>query len=378
MAGLLAAVVAYTSSFSVVVQGLRGVGASPEQAASGLLALSVVMGLCSIVFSWRTRMPVSIAWSTPGAAFLAISGVPEGGFAAAVGAFVITGVLLVISGALRPVARLIGKVPRSLASAMLAGILFDLCLAPVRAFAEMPWQGALIALTFIAVGLWKRLFAVPVTALVTIGLVVAAMPADFSFANALGTQPVFVMPEFRFSAMIGIAVPLFIITMASQNVPGFAILKLNGYEPAPAPIFTATGIATMVSAPFGASVFNLAAITAALCAGEEAGPNRRLRYLSGISSGLAYIVFGLSAGLIVAFAELSPVLISAIAGLALLGAFAASVHGAMENLEEREAAAIAFIVTASGISFLGVSAAFWGLVVGAGIMTVQHLLKKAR
>jgi len=376
-AGLLTAVIAFSSSFSVIVQGLRGVGASPAQAASGLLALSVVMGLCSIVYSWRTRMPISIAWSTPGAAFLAIAGVPEGGFATAVGAFLVTGALIVLTGLVRPLGRWITAIPRSLASAMLAGILFDLCVAPVRALAGMPVQAGLIIATFILVGLWRRIAAVPIAALVTILLVVlgpgaASLPGGADIAGA-----VFTMPQFHLSAVIGIALPLYVITMASQNVPGLAIIKLNGYDPAPGPIFVTTGLATIVTAPFGGCAINLAAITAALCAGPEAGPDKALRYLSGISSGLAYIVFGLAAGWIVAFAEHAPLLIGAIAGLALLGAFAASVQGAMEDAGEREAAAICFVVAASGSAFFGVSAAFWGLVAGAAILLMKRAVSSA-
>lgn len=371
-AGLLTAVIAFSSSFSVVVQGLRGVGATPGQAASGLLALSVVMGLCSIVYSWRTRMPISIAWSTPGAAFLAIAGVPDGGFATAVGAFVVTGALVIVTGLIRPLGRWITAIPRSLASAMLAGILFDLCLAPVRAVSEMPLQGGLIVATFVLIGLWRRIAAVPLAALVTILLVVIGPGAANLPGSADIAGPIFTLPQFHLSAIIGIALPLYVITMASQNVPGLAIIRLNGYDPAPGPIFVTTGAATIATAPFGGCAINLAAITAALCAGPEAGPDKTLRYLSGISSGLAYILFGLTAGWIVAFAEHSPLLIGAIAGLALLGAFAASVQSAMEDADEREAAAICFVVSASGIAFFGVSAAFWGLVAGSALLLFKR------
>lgn len=370
--GLLTAAIAFTSSFSVIVQGLHGVGATVDQAASGLFALSVTMGLCSILYSWASRMPISIAWSTPGAAFLAIAGTPSAGYPAAIGAFVATGLLILVAGLIKPFGRLITKVPRSLANAMLAGILFDLCMAPVRAAAAVPLDAGLIIATFLLVGAVKRLAAVPAAALVTMALILFRA-GDAVPGLASLTGPVAVMPQFDLSAIIGIGLPLFVITMASQNVPGLAILKLNGYEPAPGPIFVGTGLATALAAPFGALAFNLAAITAALCAGPEAGPDKRLRYLAGISSGAAYILFGLAAGWIVTFAAQAPLLIGTIAGLALLGALASSLHGAMEVVKEREAAAVCFLVSASGLAFMGVSAAFWGLVSGAGVLGLRRL-----
>ena len=196
--------------------------------------------------------------------------VDEGGFAAAVGAFLVTGALIVLTGLIRPLGRWITAIPRSLASAMLAGILFDLCVAPVRALAGMPLQAGLIIATFVLVGLWRRIAAVPIAALVTILLVVlgpgaASLPGAADIAGA-----VFTMPQFHLSAIIGIALPLYVITMASQNVPGLAIIKLNGYDPAPGPIFVTTGAATMMTAPFGGCAINLAAITAALDAEIDA------------------------------------------------------------------------------------------------------------
>ena len=371
--GLLAGFIAYSSSFAVNVQGLRSVGATPEQAASALLMMSVVMGIACILYSWRSQIPMNLAWSTPGAAFLAASGVPDGGFPAAVGAFVFAGALMLLVGLIRPLARVIERFPRTLANAMLAGILFDLCLAPVRALGEQPAAAAVIALTFILVAVWRRAFAVPAAALVTIAIIAWSLPSG---AAAEIEGPIFsgfVMPHFTIEAIVGLGLPLFLISMASQNLPGLAILQINGYQPAPRTLFVIVGLLTLTVAFAGAHAFSLAAITAALCAGEAAGPDRSLRYYAGISCGVAYVAFGLSAGVLVVFAGAAPLLIAALAGLALIATFAAAVKGAMEREDERDAAAIAFLVTASGIAFFGFSAAAWGLLAGGGVMALAKL-----
>ncbi|BDA85850.1 benzoate transporter [Aureimonas sp. SA4125] len=369
-AGLLAAFVGFTSSFSVILQGLGAMGATRLEAASGLMALSLAMGLCGIVLSLKTRMPVSIAWSTPGAALLATSAMPVGGFTAAVGAFVVAGMLVVLAGLVRPLGRLVGRLPASLANAMLAGILFSLCLAPVRAIAAEPMAGLSVAGTWLVVSRLNRLLAVPAAALVAIGIIAATHAGDLSALGTTHPAPVFVVPDFTLQSVIGIALPLFLVTMASQNIPGLAILKVNGYAPAPGPLFVATGVFSLGAAPFGGHAVNLAAITAAICAGEEAGPDRDRRFWSGVVSGLAYIGFGLAAGLVTAFASLSPLLIQAVAGLALIGAFSGAVHAAMAAPGEREAATLTFLVTASGIAILGISAPFWGLLAGAILLFV--------
>lgn len=373
-AGFLAALVAYSASFSVIVQGLSGVGASPEQVASGLLVLSVAMGLCGVAYSLLTRMPMNIAWSTPGAAFLAAAGVPEGGFAGAVGAFVVAGALTLVAGLIRPLARAIAAVPASLTSAMLAGILFPLCLAPVQAMAETPVAAGAIALTFVLVSIRRPLFAVPAATVVTIGFMIAAFPRGEAPLGPLLASPVFVAPQFHLSAMIGLGLPLFVISMASQNVPGLSIMRANGYRPAPGPLFATLGTLSAATAPFGVHSMILAAMTAALCAGDAAGPDRSLRWVAGVACGAFYVVFGLTAALIVAFAASAPLLVATIAGLALMPVFAASVRVALERDEEREAAAICFVTTASGIAFFGISAAVWGLAAGGLVLVLRRTL----
>ena len=371
-AGLLTAFVGFASSFAVVLQGLGAVGADPAQAASGLMALSMAMGLCAMLLSWRRQMPISIAWSTPGAALLASSGAPEGGFAVAVGAFLVAGLLVIAAGAWKPLGRLIAAIPASIANGMLAGVLLSLCLAPVRAVAAMPAYGLAIVVVWLLVGRWKRLLAVPAAALVAILLIVVDLPAG-QLSGSLWPTPVLTAPAFSFAGLVGIALPLFLVTMASQNIPGLAVLSVNGYRPEPGPLFAATGLFSLAAAPFGGHAVNLSAITAALCAGPDAGPDPQRRWWAAAIAGAAYVAFGLAAALVTALAAVSPLLIQAVAGLALLGAFSASIAGALADTGERDAAAVTFVVTASGITVMGISAAFWGLLAGAVVLLLGRL-----
>jgi benzoate membrane transport protein len=289
--GVLTAFVGFASSFAVVLQGLKGMGASDIQAASGLMALSVAMGLCGVLLSLKTRMPISIAWSTPGAAFLATSGPLEGGFAVAVGAFLVTGALIVAAGLFKPLNRAVSSIPAPLANAMLAGVLIGLCFAPVKAVAFNPWFGLPIVIAYFIGGAINRLAAIPL-ALVAFVFVIAfgvEIP-DGAFAHvgrAIWPAPELVAPQFSREAIMSIALPLFIITMAGQNIPGITVLRVNGYEPAPGPLFTTTGIFSLLAAPFGGHAVNLAAITAAMCAGEDAHRDPARRYAAAVRGAVA-------------------------------------------------------------------------------------------
>ena len=365
-AGLLAAFVGFASSFAVVLKGLTGMGASPAQAASGLMALSVAMGLCAIVLSLWRRMPISVAWSTPGAALLASSSVPHGGFPVAVGAFLTSGALIVLAGSWRPLGRAVAAIPTSLANAMLAGVLLNLCLAPMRAIAAMPALAMPVVLVWAVVWRVRRLYAVPAAVAAMAGVLIlhgggGAPPQWFA-------EPVWVAPVWTLPATIGLALPLFLATMASQNIPGMAVLAANGYTPPAGPLFRVTGVFTLLAAPFGGHAVNLAAITAALCAGPDADPDPAKRYWAAVVAGGAYIAFGLLAGAATGLIAISPpLLIEAIAGLALLGSLGGALMGAMRDAEEREAALIAFLTTASGLTFFGIGGAFWGLLAGVAM-----------
>jgi benzoate membrane transport protein len=370
-AGLLAAFVGFASSFAVVLKGLTAVGASPAQAASGLMAVSVAMGVGGIWLSLRSRMPVSVAWSTPGAALLASTGAMEGGFAAAVGAFLATGALLVAAGLFRPLGRAVAAIPAPLANAMLAGVLLGLCLAPVRAIAFDPAMGLAIVGTWAVVARLNRLLAVPAAVLVAGALVLATTPLPDGWQAQALPMPVLVAPVFTPAALVGIALPLFIVTMASQNIPGMAVLNANGYHPAPGPLFTRTGLLTLLGAPLGGHAVNLAAITAAICAGPDAHPDPGRRWIAAVVAGAGYIAFGLLAGAATTLiAAAPPVLIEAVAGLALLGAFGGALMGAVADPARREAAIVTFLVTASGLAFWGIGGAFWGLVAGGAMLVL--------
>lgn len=372
-AGLLAAFVGFASSFAVCVQGLTAVGATPAEAASGLMALAVAMGLSGIILSIRHRMPISVAWSTPGAALMATTGPLPGGFPAAVGAFLVVGVLIVIAGSWKPLGRLVGSIPAPLANAMLAGVLLGLCLKPVKAVAEAPAMGLAIVVTWALVARVRRVLAVPAAVIVAVVLIAATTTLPPSVAAGLVPHPVLVAPSFDLAAMVGLALPLFIVTMASQNIPGMAVLTVNGYRPDLGPLLRNTGGFTVLAAPFGAHAVNLAAITAALCAGPDAHPDPARRWVAAVVCGIAYVILGLLSGAATAFIASAPsTLIEAVAGLALLGAFGASLAAALGGAEDREAAVVTFIVTASGISFLGVSGAFWGLAAGGALMALTR------
>lgn len=371
VAGLLGAFVGFASAFTIVLAAYAAVGATPAQAASGLFAVSLGTGLLTILLTWRARIPITIAWSTPGAALLIATGMPEGGFPVAIGAFLVTALLLVIAGLAKPFGNAVAAIPKPLANAMLAGVLLDLCLAPMKAVGAQPELALPIILAWAVALRFARLYAVPVAVLVTaiiIGFAVE-LPPD---ALAGGwPAPLLIAPQFSWGAIIGIALPLFIVTMASQNVPGLAVMRANSYELKPGPAFVATGIVSGLIAPFGGHSVNLAAITAALCAGPEAHPDPAKRWVASLSFGIAFVVLAVSASFAATFIAASPpLLIQAVAGLALLSTLANSASAALADEKDRLPAVLTFVTTASGLSFFGIGAAFWGLIAGGTLMAL--------
>jgi benzoate membrane transport protein len=372
-AGTLSAFVGTSSSFAIIIAGLTAVGATQGEAASGLMALSFSMGLCAIFLSWKMRIPISIAWSTPGAALLASAAVPEGGFPVAVGAFIFCAFLIILAGSFRPLGRWVAASPGPLANAMLAGILLPLCFAPVKAVGQFPLIGLAIFVTWAVVARFRKLLAMPAAVLVAIGGIIVATGGEVSLEGDIWMLPQFIMPEFTVAGLIGIGLPLFVVTMASQNIPGIAVLNVNGYTPDANPLFRWTGFFSLLSAPFGGHAVNLAAITAALCANEDADPDPARRWQAAFIAGFLYILFGLIAGAATAFISAAPpILIEAVAGLALLGALGSSMSAALSAVEDREAALITFLTTASGVGFFGVSGAFWGLIAGGAMMALSR------
>ena len=371
-AGLVAAFVGFASTFAVILKGLSAVGASDAQAASGLMAVSIAMGMAGVVLSLTTRMPVSAAWSTPGAALLAATGPAVGGFPAAVGAFLVVGALIIAAGLIKPFGRLVAAIPSPLANAMLAGILFGLCLAPIKGLIEAPGPTAAIILTWLIVSRWRRLYATPAAAIVAALLIGFGGSGQGIGLGELTPQWVWTTPIFSLGAIVSLALPLFIVTMASQNLPGLAVLSAYNYKPEPGPLIATTGVFTVLGAPFGAHAVNLSAITAAMCASPEASPDPAKRWVAALTAGAAYLVFGPLAGGVTRFVSGSPILVESVAGLALLSAFGSALHNALADVSEREAALATFLVSASGVGFYGIGGAFWGLLAGGAILVLTR------
>ena len=371
--GVTVAVVGFASSFPIVLLGLAGVGASAHEAASGLSAAALAMAAAGIVLSLRFRMPISVAWSTPGVALLAVTGADAGGFAAALGAFALAGALTVLAGMWRPLARAVAAVPAPLAQAMMAGVLLNLVLPVFRALPQAPLVVAPILGCWFVVSRFSRLFAVPAAALVALGLVLT-MGTPVTLAGPWLTLPQPMRPDLTLGAVIGIALPLFIVTMATQNIPGLAVLRANGYAPPPGPCLRTVGAASVISAPFGAPATCLAAVTAALCTSPDAHPDPAQRWWAAIFAGLFYAVFGLFAGVIVAVAQAAPeYLLASLTGVALISVFGNSAAAAWTPEPTREAAVVTFVVTASGVSLAGLGAPVWGLAAGLAVLGVARL-----
>lgn len=371
MAGALAAIVGYASTFTLVLAALTATGASPQQAGSGLMSVCIAIGILNIVVSARLKLPVSFAWSTPGVAFILTVGEPVGGFPAVAGAFLVAAGLIFLTGLIQPLARLIAAIPAAIANAMLAGMLLTLCLAPINAVAELPALALPILLAWIIGLRFARRYAVPIAVVVT-GIVLATT-TNLPPGALDGSWPslVPVMPVFTLDAIVRIGLPLYVVTMASQNLPGLAVMQANGFTLRPSPLFVLTGAASAVTAFFGGHSSNLAAITAAICAGPEAHPDRTKRWPAPISAGVVYLLLAPAASLAAAFIAASPpLLIQAVAGLALLSSLTSALSGALASEDERLPAILTFVTTASGITLMGVGAPFWGLVGGIGMLVL--------
>jgi len=377
-AGFVAVLVGFTSSVAIVFQAALAFHATPEQIASWMWALGLGMGLCSLVPSLWLRKPVMVAWSTPGAAVLATAGL-AGGFsmAQAVGAFMVCAALITLFGVTGWFEKLMNRIPMAIAAALLAGVLARFGL---QAFTAAQTAMPLVLLMLGSYLLGRRLlprYAVVVTLVIAIIYVAARAQltgTDIGFSLAI---PVFVAPEFHWGAIVSLALPLFVVTMASQNLPGVAAIQAAGYgghDGIPVSrIITLTGIATLVLAPFGAFALNLSAITAAICMGPEAHEDRNKRYTAAVSCGAIYVVLGVFGAAITGVLTAFPKeLVAAIAGLALLGTIGSGLATALREESHREAALITFLVTLSGVVIAGVGSAFWGVVAGAIALVVQQ------
>jgi len=363
--GIVAALVGFTSSFAVVVAGLTAVGATAQEAASGLLVLCVVQGIGMIWLSRRHRAPLTLAWSTPGAAVLASAGAVAGGWPAAVGAFVVCGALIGLTAAWPALGRLVAAIPVPVAQAMLAGVLLSLCLQPLVAVTTAPLLvGPVIALWLLLARLAPR-WATPAAFGLAVVLVLAVVVTG---GGTLGLRPpalVLTAPELTLPAVVGLALPLYVVTMASQNVPGVSVLASFGYAVPWRETLLVTGAGTVVGAFAGGHAVNLAAITAALPASAEAHPDPRRRWVATQSAGWAYLVLAGLSPLVTALVAAAPTgVFEAVAGLALLTTLGAALAAALRDESYRVAATATFLTAASPVVVLGVGSAFWALVVG--------------
>ncbi len=373
-AGFVTVLVGFASSAVIVFQAAQSLGASPEEISSWMWALGLGMGLTCIGLSLRYRMPVVTAWSTPGAAMLigSVAGLP---LSDAIGAFLMSALLIAASGFSGLFERMISRIPVSLASGMLAGVLLRF---GIDAFAAMKTQLGMVLTMFAVYLLARRLlprYAVILTLLVGIAFAAGLGLLRVDGLSLQLAKPVFTTPTFSLAAIVGIALPLFIVTMASQNVPGVAVIRASGYAIPISPVVGWTGLVNLLLAPFGAFALNLAAITAAICMGREAHEDAARRYVAAIAAGVFYVVVGLFGATVAAlFAAFPKELILAIAGIALLGTIGNSLAAALRDEAEREPALVTFLVTASGLSLAGIGSAFWGLL--AGVVTLLVLRRK--
>jgi len=367
VAGFVAVLVGFASSVAIVFQAAAAAGASAEIFASWVGVLGFAMGISCIGFSWYYKEPILTAWSTPGAALLATS-LPGVSLSDAVGVFMFSAVLTTALGLSGWFDKLTRRIPLPIAAAMLAGIMLKFGL---DIFTSLQTSPALVLLMIgvflLAKRVWPR-YAVPLVLLAGVLFCVSQQHLDFSGVELSLVQLVWVAPTWSWSAILGIGVPLFVVTMTSQNIPGLAVLRAGGYQTPVSPLLSWTGLITLVSAPFGNFSINLAAITAAICCGSEAHPDPAKRYTAGIAAGVFYVLTGLAGATVVAlFAAFPAELIATVAGLALLGTIAANLATATLDSQHRDAAILTLLITASGVSFFGIASAFWGLL--AGLLT---------
>ena len=370
-AGVIAALVGFTSSAVVVLAGLGAVGASPGQAASGLLVLCLLQGVGTLWLSRRHRMPVLLAWSTPGAALLASTGAVSGGWSAAVGAFLVTGGLILVTALVPQLGRLIGSIPVPIAQAMLAGVLFALCLGPVRGLVEQPTLVAPVVLTWLVLVRLSPRWAVPGAFVVALVVLALDVTRSGGLEGEWWPHVEATMPSFTLAALFSLALPLYVVTMVSQNVPGVAVLSAHGYTAPWRASMAVTGVATMVGAPAGGHAVNLAAITAALTASPDAHPEPDQRWRAADAAGWTYLVLAVVSTALATIVIAGPgAVVAAVAGLALLSTLASSLHGALDAAPTRLPALVTFVVAASGATVLGLGAAFWSLVAGLVVLLV--------
>ena len=373
VAGTVASVTGVAASTAIFLSACVAIGATKEQSVSMVALLLVFYGALSMVLSWRFKMPLSIVWSTPGAALLAGSSVSGIGFDNAMGGILVCGALLALTGLWPKLGDLVSAIPKSIASAMLAGVIFSFCVAPFAASAEYPLLVLPVIATWLVLYWLAPIWASPVAIVLAFTLIGFNQGLSVSAADWLVTVG-FVQPSFNLASIFTIALPLYLVTMAAQNVPGIAIMKSYGYQVPFRAVLTTTGIGTVFAAFLGGFVMNLAAITAALNANEQAHKDPAKRWIASVSGGVVYWIFAAFTGIAVAFVYQTPRdLLLAASGLALLPTIINAFNVMVETAKERLPAVITFLVASSGISFFSVGAAFWAIVVGLAVIQLFKL-----
>ncbi|WP_409281045.1 benzoate/H(+) symporter BenE family transporter [Pseudomonas defluvii] len=378
VAGLIAVIISYAGPLIIVFQAAREAQLSAAEVSSWIWAISIGSGLTGLLLSWRLRVPVITAWSTPGAALL-VPMLPQVSLAEAVGAYIVASLVIALVGLSGAFDKLMSRLPKAIAAAMLAGILFRF---GAELFTSVSVQPLLVLSMFASYLVFKRLS--PRYAILSVLIVGCAVAASLGQLNSTAitvavAEPLFIAPQWSWHAIINIGLPLALVSLTGQYVPGMAVLRSAGYQTPARPILSVTALGSVLLAPFGSHGFNLAAITAAICTGREAHEQPGKRYIAGMACGVFYIVMGIfGATLASVFAALPRELIASLAGLALFGAIMTGLAGAMADEKQREAALITFLVTASGMSFLGLAAAFWGLIFGLVAHAVLHYQRERR
>ncbi|MEV6567759.1 benzoate/H(+) symporter BenE family transporter [Streptomyces kronopolitis] len=364
LAGFVAVVVSYSGPLVIVLAAASAGHLNTAQTSSWVWAISIGSGLTCIALSLRTKMPVITAWSTPGAALL-VTSLGAYSYAEAIGAFLVTGLVITLVGLTGVFGWLMRQVPTAVVSAMLAGILFSFGTGVFTSLKTAPFLAGSVLLAYLLAKRWLPRYAVLVALAVGVVASAAGSRLDVHLDRIELARPVLTTPDFSVASLIGIAVPMILATLASQNAPGMAVLTASGYRPEDRLLIGSTGLVSTVLAPFGSHAINLAAITAAICTGPESHRDPKRRYVAGVSCGAFYLLIGaFGSTLVVLFAGLPKELVAAVAGVALLGALAGGLTGAVKEEKDREAALITFLATASGVSLFGIGSAFWGLLFG--------------
>jgi benzoate membrane transport protein len=367
LAGTVASITGQAASTGVVIAATTALGATPTQIVSVVFVMLLLYGSLSILLSWRYKMPISIVWSTPGAALLVSAGGLNYGYATAVGAFMFSAVLIALTGLWPALGKLVSSIPKPIASAMLAGVIFSFCIAPFKAAGEFPWIMLPVILVWLVLYKFAQVWAVPVAMVLLFTLTAIAQNISVPIESIWPAAEI-VMPQFSIPAIISIGIPLYLVTMASQNIPGIAIMKSFGYEIPFRPIMLATGFGSILANFFGGFVTNMAAITAALNANEHAHKDPSRRWIASLFGGVVYLIMAATTGATISFVMQAPKeIILAGAGLALLGTMIGALSSIVEDVDLRVPAVVAFLVASSGFAAFSIGSAFWALLMGVAV-----------